>query len=1125
MSGFNDATQRQIEAANPRVSTWLSANAGSGKTRVLTDRVALLLLEDVPPQNILCLTYTKAAASEMQNRLFKRLGEWAMLEDDALRHALGRLGAESGLDLETLAKARRLFARAIETPGGLKIQTIHSFCAGLLRRFPIEAQVSPGFVELDETATARLQMDVLDDLALAEPELFAEMAALVSDGDMTGLASALSNAREAFQDAPGWDEALAQLDLPAGFTSKIALRELEEGEDPAVLRQLADMLATQTATTKKVAAALGDILANGLDRARFDRLADLLLRKSDGQPKSNVVTAKRRAELGPLEDVFDALAHGTAVTLDRLKALNVALKTHILHRFAARFLPEYARRKELGGWLDFDDQIQKAEALLAQPGVAEWVLYKLDGGIDHVLVDEAQDTSPLQWQVIEHLTQEFTAGSGASEAGERSIFVVGDLKQSIYSFQGADPSGFINMRRAFAERLSHIDLTLQQLELKYSFRSSGEILRTVDVTFGEDNTRGMGDAVSHIAFKTGLPGRVDLWPVIEPVAKAETEDWFDPVDMVSDAHHVVQLARHVAEQAREMVDHGFLWEEADGSFRPRPIHAGDILILVQGRGGGVSLFQEIIAACKLAGLEVAGADVLKLSEELAVRDILSTLKFLSMPEDDLSLAEILRSPLLGWSEAELYDLATRRGEKEYLWAALRGRQAEFSETYGVLRDLRDLADYMRPYDLIERLLTRHDGRRRLIARLGEEAADGIDALLAQALAFEQAEAPSLTGFLARMEGAEVDVKRRAEGRGSKLRVMTVHGSKGLESPIVILPDCGNRRQVREFRGDLLPTGGAPLWNVAKAEAPETVNTLRQAAIDKRLEESQRLLYVAMTRAEQWLVVAAAGDLGKAGDTWYEQVQAGLAAAGATEHAFPAGPGLRLQGTQWDRASRPELQTPQESQPVVLPEWVNQSAEPHWRPGATFSPSDLGGAKALPGESGASSEAEALAHGTRVHLLLEHLPNVVPAEWSNVATQLLGTEIEPLERDACLTEARHVLENDALEFLFAPDTLAEVDITAELPELASKRIHGTIDRLIVKQNSVLAVDFKTNAVVPRSASETPEGLLRQMGAYASALKQVFPGRMIETTILWTRTGQLMPLSAEMVHAAVMRTALP
>ncbi|SFC81495.1 double-strand break repair helicase AddA [Tropicimonas isoalkanivorans] len=1125
--GIDDATRHQMTAADPRSSTWLSANAGSGKTRVLTDRVARLLLDDVPPQNILCLTYTKAAASEMQNRLFQRLGDWAMREDVDLRTALGQLGVEHALSAETLAKARRLFARAIETPGGLKIQTIHSFCAGLLRRFPLEAGVSPGFTELDEEATASLQTEVLDTVAEHNPEVFAEVAALVGDADLTGLASEISAHRTLFPARPDRNAVLALFDLPAGFDAETALAEVLADVDAGELRALAGELARQTATTKKVAESIFSILSNGLDQSGYDALADLLLRKADGQPKSNVVSAKRRAELGPLETVFDELCARVSNAAGRLKALEAARRTLALYRFAAAFLPEYARRKDEGGWLDFDDQIERAEALLAQPEVADWVLYKLDGGIDHILVDEAQDTSPLQWQVIEHLTREFTSGAGSAEVGDRSIFVVGDLKQSIYSFQGADPAGFIRMRQAFADRLEAIDLRLQQLELKYSFRSSGEILRAVDCTFGQGDLRGMGDAVSHIAFKGKMPGRVDLWPLEEKSEKADDDRlWYDPVDHVSDEHHTVRLARKVAAQVREMVRSGFLWEEAEGAFRERPITEGDVLILVQSRG---PLFHEIIRACKVEGLEVAGADVLKLGEELAVRDIRALLSFLSTPEDDLSLAATLRSPLFGWSEAELYDLATERGPHEFVWQALRRRQEEFAGTHAVLRDLRDLTDYLRPYDLIERLLTRHDGRRRLVARLGEEASDGIDSLLAQALDLEQAEPLSLTGFLARMEGADVKVKRRAEGRGAKIRVMTVHGAKGLESPIVILPDTGFRKTPREFKGRLLPgPDGVPCWSMPQAEGPANASAWKQAAVARQLEEAQRLLYVAMTRAEQWLIVAAAGDLGTAGDSWYEQIDAGLRAMDAAEHDFGGGNGLRLESAHWVEGRRPEAGVSEAGSSVDLPDWLHRPVEAPQRPDGTLSPSDLGGAKVLPGEpraGGGLDEAAAKLRGTRIHLLLEHLAGQGPESRAGLAGRLLGPDLDEPEHGPLLAEAAGVLDRPDLARLFGPESLAEVPITASLAELGGRRIHGTIDRLVFNGAQILAVDFKTNALVPASAEHTPEGLLRQMGAYASALEQIFPGREIETAILWTRAAQLMPLPEALVRAALLRAASP
>ena len=562
-----------------------------------------------------------------------------------------------------------------------------------------------------------------------------------------------------------------------------------------------------------------------------------------------------------------------------------------------------------------------------------------------------------------------------------------------------------------------------------------------------------------------------------------------------------------------MVDRARIMGE-DG---PRPVTAGDILILVQRRS---ALFHEIIRCCKADGLEVAGADVLKLTEELAVKDITALLAFLDTPEDSLSLAAVLRSPLCGWSEAELYGLATGR-TRTHLWAELRDRAADFPQTHAMLSDLRDAADYLRPFELIDRVLSRHHGRRRLIARLGAEAADAIDALLARALAYERAEIPSLTGFLALQESQQAQVKRQAEGRGTKLRVMTVHGAKGLESPIVILPDTAEQRKLRRFEDRLVPgEDGPPLWTMPKGEAPAILEARREAAIARRVAEARRLLYVAMTRAEQWLIVAGAGDLGKAGDTWYEQVAEGLRGTGAVADERHGTGGLILQASHWPAESAARAgDGAGESAAPALPAWVAERAPADRRPAATLAPSDLGGAKALPGEAGLP-EAEAMARGTRLHLLLEHLPAVAQEERAERAPALLA----PHACDAGeVAEACAVLDTAELAPLFAPEALAEVPVTAALPELGGQRLHGTIDRLLVGDDAVLAVDFKTNAIVPDRPEDVPEGLLRQMGAYAAALAQVWPERRIETALLWTRTATLMPLPPAVTTAALARAA--
>jgi ATP-dependent helicase/nuclease subunit A len=1116
MTPRDAASARQVEAADPAASTWLSANAGSGKTRVLTDRVARLLLGGVAPERILCLTYTKAAAGEMQNRLFARLGAWSMLDEARLRDELAALGVEDSPDTETLARARRLFARAIETPGGLKIQTIHSFCAGLLRRFPLEAGVSPNFTEMDERTTRQLREEVLEELAETDPEAVSALARHVGGEDLDRLLAEIVSHGPALSRDLEWEEALKLFGLPAGFTDKDLPGMPFDGSEAALIRALVPVLEQQSKTMQDLAATLATIDPMAPTRAELDMLYGAFLLDSGRRPEAktrSVPTSKAGKAMG---DALLGALHGFMQRVADTRAAELALaaagKTFALHRFAAGFLPAIETRKARQGWLDFDDLIRRAVGLLTEPSVAQWVLFKLDGGVDHILVDEAQDTSPDQWQVIECLTQELTAGVGAQDAG-RTIFVVGDKKQSIYSFQGADLRAFDAMRAQFSQRLAQVDVGLGHLTLEHSFRSSEAILRLVDIAFDERRASGLGGEVRHIAFHGDLPGRVDLWPAVTPSAKPPEGDWWDPVDIIQEEHHTARLARQIAREVERLIRGGAAIP--DGRDGGRPVRAGDVLILVRRRS---ALFHQIIAACKTLRLPIAGADRMNLGAELAVKDLAALMSFLATPEDDLSLAALLRSPLLGWSEADLYDLAQGRG-RAYLWEVLRNR-TDAPETLAILGDMRLHADFLRPYDLLERMLTHHDGRRRLLARLGPEAEDGIDAFLSQALGYERTEVPSLTGFLGWMDAEDVQVKRQLDSAGDRIRVMTVHGAKGLESPIVILPDTARRKPPPDPALCPLPDGRVA-WRTAGAEAPPALAAALEDARRARDEEDARLLYVAMTRAETWLIVAAAGEVGD-GTCWYDRVAEGLEHAGAVAQGFPSGEGLRLQHGDWPQPAGEARPAPSVHRPV--PPWASEAAPPAPEPAQPLLPSDLGGAKALPGEAVRLDEEAALRRGRQLHRLLEHLPLWPESDWPVTARDLLASgedPARPAEAEGLLEEARGVLTAPDLAFLFSKDALTEVEITAEL---AGQRMIGAIDRLFIADDRVLAVDFKSNVVVPDRPEDVPLGLLRQMAAYEQALWQIWPDRHIEVALIWTRTARLMTLPPALLHSSLASAVL-
>ncbi|MDG1424284.1 MAG: double-strand break repair helicase AddA [Paracoccaceae bacterium] len=1121
------ATQRQVQAAHPNMSTWLSANAGSGKTKVLTDRVARLLLSGISPEHILCLTYTKAAASEMQNRLFKRLGKWAMLGNDALGQELIKLGLDQAPDTATLRRARTLFARAIEAPGGLKIQTIHSFCATILRRFPLEAGVSPQFKEMEERASVLLCGEVLEAMAQStDAPLVDALALFATEHSLEKLVQSVIKYRHKLQLASPRSEIWARFGLAPGSCEATVLSEVLSKEHLDLITRIIPLLDGGGKTDVKMATQLRRIT-----HASFSALAILEGVFLFGGFAKNPFGAKigkfpsKDLRLGVMAEDMPELEQ-LMLQVEGLRetrlTLQAAQKTAVLHEFAARFLPLYERQKQLRGWLDFDDLILRARNLLSDPKVADWVLYRLDGGIDHILVDEAQDTSPVQWDVIQSLAQEFTSGQGARAGVRRTIFVVGDKKQSIYSFQGADPTEFDRMKQEFAERLKESETPLLDTTLEYSFRSSSAILSVVDQTFQEHVSSGFESDQMHRAFKTDMPGRVDLWPVIDPVERQKDTEWQRPVDLLGQDNHLVQLADEVARSIDQMISERTplpQGNDAKDTYSARPVEPGDFLILVQRRS---DLFHEIIRACKARNLPIAGADRLKVGAELAVRDLAALLSFLATPEDDLSLAIVLKSPLFNWNEQRLFSLAHGRG-KQFLWQKLRNATKEYQTELTVLDDLLQRADFLRPYDLLERILSRHEGRLKILSRLGPEAEDGLNALLSQALSYEQNDVPSLTGFLVWMETDTLEIKRQMDSAGNQIRVMTVHGAKGLESPIVILPDCAHRQM--RLQDELIDGSGGVIWKTKSDEMPDAI---RRAAVEKQqseIYERDRLLYVAMTRAEKWLMVAAAGDITGEPTAWYSKVQSAMQQTGAVKHSFGLGDGLRVEHGAWPSKAT-GVPAKDRTATIPLPDWVNRLPTESWVKNVPLSPSDLGGAKALPAEDGLD-ENMAKMRGSQIHKLLEVLPDIDPSRWPQHGAAILanaGIPAEPFELSGLMREATDVIQNPDLGFLFSPEALSEVGISGQLSPQHTEQMNGVIDRLLVRDDDVWVVDFKTNAKVPKTPSEVPVGLLRQLGAYATAIARLYPNQNVKPAILWTKTAQLMPISYTAVAAEISQVEL-
>ncbi len=1149
MSGqAHDPRTPQLRAADPAGSAWVSANAGSGKTRVLIERVARMLLAGAHPHRILCLTYTNAAAAEMQNRLFSMLGEWAMLDDGDLLKKLSALSeGDLVVDSSVLSRSRRLFAEALETPGGLKIQTIHAFCATVLRRFPMEAGVSPRFEVLDDRSRREMIAEAREATIIRAAEgedsslteAFHALTDHYAEESFESLFNETTNHRELFET----DDALPAMYAALGVTPdadwRAEVAAWRDRLDRQALDQAVQAMQAGKTTDQKNAEHIAKLSRSADPDEIFNAASELFLTKDGGPRKLDRAPTKDVDAAAPWIRPLLAKAQGSFLALqDQVRAIKRAALSNALHIMARAVLTEFEDVKSRVGALDFDDIIARALQLLSRSETAAWVLYKLDGGLDHILVDEAQDTSPDQWRVISALAEEFHAGLGASDKN-RTLFVVGDEKQSIYSFQGADPREFERMRGLLSERLERMGKELSEPRLHTSFRSASAILRVVDEVLDDPATQGMsaGSLVSHIAHRDSndAPGRVDIWPVLPPGEKVEEPPWWEPIDAPSPADPELLLADAIAGEVARWLDEGVVIPA-----RGRAVTPGDVMILVRRRG---KLSKEILRRLQERGVPVAGADRLKVAEHIAVKDLLALAKVALLPEDDLSLAALLRSPLCDVSEEALFSLAHDRGSAR-LWDRVRTAGERHQADAEMLRDMAAQADYLRPFEFLQRALIRHDGRRRLVGRLGAEAEDAIDELLAQALAYERAETPSLQGFVEWIETGDPEIKRenqpRDEGDPGVVRVLTVHGAKGLESPIVILPDtlATARRTAPHILTAPTQAGVAAIAAGAAKEDPAPAAAAR-ADIQRRDEEERlRLLYVAMTRAEDWLVVCAAGDEKRAETGWYGLVYRAMETAGRPLEtplsALGLGPGLRREDPAAESMSAEEASvTESQKDESTLPDWLSAPLPAESETPRPVSPSDLGGAHAHSAEDSAAATSEArelaLLRGDLIHRSLELAAGAAPGERRSVIQGVLkdGGDAYSVEEYADMErEVLDVLISPDLAPIFESDALAEPALWADVPELSGRRIEARLDRLIVSRDAnggvtARIIDFKTNRRAPSRIEDTPEAYLRQLGAYRAAITQLYPDARIETAILWTVEARLDVIPPKMVDSAFAR----
>jgi ATP-dependent helicase/nuclease subunit A len=1132
----------QARAADPAAHAWVSASAGTGKTQVLSARVLRLLLSGVPAANILCITFTKLAAAEMQERVLSRLAYWARADEAGLAADLEALGEAA--DEAARARARRLFAQLLDGPQGLAVQTIHAFAQSLIGSFPVEAGVAPGFATLDDRAGQGLRRDVLRhaiEAATADGDtaFLDDVAVLALNGGEAGLMRMLGHIGRHAEALAGLARVSLEPMLRRGFGLP---SDLDAADDlaaalttidrDAVVRLAEGWANSPMPSVVEFAEGIAPWLANSSDwmSLRFVFLTKDGKLRSD---KKTVLKGMEDADPG-LKAVFNTVAAEILVIDERQRLHRAVEMVAVQMRVARRLASDWLSAKARAGVVDYDDMIEAARRLLAGKGAADWVRYKLDSRIDHILVDEAQDTNDAQWEIIEALSEEFFSGVGAREAARR-MFVVGDFKQAIYSFQGSDPKVYDSKRIAFGQFGDDAGQPFAFVGLDTNFRSVPAVLDIVDdvakALDEEATTRLEPDGFApHRPHRREGAGAVVLMPPTEPAAKTADADedaaenvgdeWSGDADVgervgQAEIDHAQALAKMIA---RWRDPHDPLILPARG----RPVAAQDILVLVRKR---TAFSAALVAALHSHGVPVAGVDRLKLSEPLAVADMLSLVHFVLLPDDDLNLACLMVSPFLGLDHEALFALA--HGRSGSLWSTMRASSAPpVVAAREWLEAVLGFADFSAPYEFFERVLSGPlQGRKRLLARLGEEARDAIDTMLDQALAFERLQAPSLQGFLAWTLAEDIEIKRDPDAPLDAVRLMTVHGAKGLQAPVVVLADAARVPDLRgqgalmmEFDGQMLPLL-PPSKSALGGMVPGRLGAALDAARADALSEHLRLLYVALTRAEDLLVVSGVKpkEKKKPGEhdhlSWHRLVAAAMDGRDIAEVED-----LHFSGqVRAHRTGAPVAKAVLDLTPAAalrgIGGWALRMAPEEARPPRPLSPSALAPDTHATPPAGPAAAAAA-RRGAALHALFERLPDVPPGERRALGLAYAARLLPDGDAAAMVDEVLRVLDNPVFADVFGAGSLAEAPVVAVVGETV---IAGQVDRLLVEPERVRLVDFKTGRRVPARLEDLPEAHVAQMAGYVAALRTVFPGRAVEVALLYTAGPTLWTVPEAMLAA--------
>jgi ATP-dependent helicase/nuclease subunit A len=1168
-----------LDASNPALNATVSASAGSGKTWLLITRIVRLLIEGADPGNIIALTFTRKAAGEMQIRLNQRLFEMATADDSDLE-ALLRI-IDCGITEENKKTAAGLYEKIMHSPYPVRIQTFHSFCQDILARFPLEADIPPGFDLLEDSSLLQRQAwQMLFDKAslnASRSRLNKELDIIMQfcngpDNTLNALNSFLNHRSDWWAYTSHSQNPVAYAcnrlatlldieDLQDMKTDQLTEQFLSEA-NKVKLSQFAGLLREiKNKTSEKHAASI----EQALHECETDSNTAFNLIKSAFIKKDGEILSQGRSLSPTLEKKlgiensrrFIELHLEISRDIMEVNELEKRLLSYRINRAwyyaGSIYLDLFQQLKREMRLLDFTDLEWKCYMLLQHADNAHWVQYKIDQRIDHLLIDEFQDTNPTQWHLLSPILEEIAAGQ---QHRQRSVFLVGDEKQSIYSFRRANPALQAQASNWLADRLD-----ARATPLDFSRRSSPAIINCVNLIFDQPVIKNiMNSFVTHDTYLDSLPGKVLLFELFrqddedtgENEQSTHEEIYFrNPLLQARELNTLTarhREAEHIARQIQHLINKPeFITDQG----KARCLEFGDIMILMRNRTH-IAIYEN---ALKQHGIPYIGSKKGGLLDNIEIQDLSCLLNTLMTPFNNLALAQVLKSPIFSATDEDLILLAQHNdgstGSQHWYERLLQLAADPESKTGHALRRAshllprwQQLAEQLPVHDCLDMIFSEGNIINRFIAASREENKQKVAAncqrFLELSLETDSGRYPSITRFLQRLNKLESHSdsppeEPLAQNNANQVTLLTIHGSKGLEAPVVFLADCNSNPRNTNAYASLVswPASQSRPVNfqlqLNRENTDQVTRQLQQEKLNEQAREELNLLYVAVTRAREQLYISGSESGRRNNNSWYQTIYNGLEAATQKETGIDDINQWAYRYAEYNVTTPDKKHNTEIKQAVIDERLLKPFTAP---PASTFmiapglsKNSIFDNQENLPAQTADDgiNDIKAEQHyarwrGVIIHRILELLcqtgeypanNNTTGEIQQQIQSEILSGHPAGIEQmDDCMQEAISTYNSAELETIFNPCTGRSFNEMPLMYMQKQQAVYGIVDRVIKTDDTIYIVDYKSHQLNNTESLQTlAQQFLSQIGYYRNGIEKLWPDHLIKAGILFTHYREI------------------